>query len=268
MLRLLRVELYRNSHSVIVLALIAVYLFFALTGTLKFFAQEQWTYVQQMQQMNRDQYRNDPEMLNQEMRLLWKTVYAQTFSNPNIYALLTPGLLSLTITVDLKKRRVSEMTAAGNSKSTIFAAKSLCFCLLSAVIPVFCGLINFFVNVQTYQGYMNAGDFGFLLYPIAYTLCYAFFNAMVWLPLSWLCGELVSGLVSSFLLSLALKIAPSLLDISPVDMYNHSSGNKMLYYFIGEVSPNWGWETLLLSMFMGLSCFIVAWLIFRRRPLK
>ena len=74
MLRLLRVELYRNSRRVIVLALLAVYLFLALTGAFKFFSRAQGMYVQQMQTMYQNQYQNDPERLTQEMRTLWKVV--------------------------------------------------------------------------------------------------------------------------------------------------------------------------------------------------
>ena len=268
MLRLFHVELYRNSRRVIVLALLAVYLFLALTGAFQFFSQAQGMYVQQMQEMNRQKYANDPERLEQEMRYLWKVVYAQSLSGMVVFELIAPGILTLTISMDLKKRRVSEMLAMGNSRFSVFFAKSMCFSLFCAVIPVFCSLVNFWINTDTYAGYLHATDIGFLLFDAGYMLILCFCRAMMWLPMLYLFCEPVFGLIFSFLWVLATNGIVNWMGFVPVDLNNHPSGNKLLYYLAGDVSPNWGQETLIIAAVIGLFSFAVAWLIFRRRPLK
>ena len=187
MLRLLNAELYRSTRRVIVLALLVGYLFFAITCTFNFFT---WgpghgIYATTRQEYVTTVYASYPERIEQELNALWKDIFERTFYNLPVNLLITPAILSLTIGADLRRQRVGEMTAAGNSRFSVYCAKSLCFGILCVAVPLACELLNFFGNQRTYSGYIRTSDVGFMFETIGIMALYTFFGSMVWLPMSF-----------------------------------------------------------------------------------
>ena len=267
MLRLFHVELYRNSRRVIVLALLAVYLFLALTGAFKFFGSD--LYFEQMREMARNRYADDTEKMIEECRFHCKQAYAYCLTEKHTALwFIPPGILGIYLTIDQRKRRVSEMVSSGNSRFSVFCAKSLCYALLCAVIPVFCGLLHFLLRPANYTGYFNAGDFGFFLYDAGYMLLYYFFSALMWLPMNYLCGEPVSGLITSFFCYVFLSgEISSLIPVQP-EAEIEIGGWDTINYLTELASHEWGVRNLMIPVIGGMIAFLAAWLIFQRRPLK
>ena len=265
MFRLLKVEYYRTTHRLIFIILAGVMLFCAVTGTFNLYSQAQGLYVKQMQGIVDTRYEVGSEEWEAEYDILWKQVYAQTFTGHNMIYFLIPGVLSFALGADLKKRRVSEMIAAGNTKGKVFWAKSLSYISICAFLPIVCGSINFWINTSTYAGHIDASDIGFLLYTIGYMVIFNASIAAWWLPMYYLTGEPISGLLCNFFFSSSLFMR--LQSIFPHDSYNHPSG-AMFYYFTGDVAPEWGQVMLLVTVILGLISLIATRLIFQKRALK
>jgi len=265
MFELLKVEYYRTFRRVIFLVFAGFLLFCAVTGAFRLYSQAQGMYVKLMQDMADTRYDHDSEEWEAEYDILWKQVYAQTFTDFQLIHMVVPGVLAFALANDLKKRRAGEMVTAGNSKGKVFWAKSLSYISTCAFLPIICGSINFWINTSTYAGHIDASDIRFLLYTVGYMAIYGAAVAAWWLPMNYLTREPISGFICSFFFVFSVLIRVQY--IFPHDSYNHPSG-AMLYYFTGDVAPEWGQVMLLVTVILGAISLITARLIFQKRALK
>lgn len=189
MLKLLKVEYYRATRRIAVLALAAVMLFCALTNTGRPFSVSRDMQMRTYLDYYDSTYANQPEKQEELKHNLFIAVYAETYFGRVGVWVMTFAAISLTLSGDLRKRRIDEMIAAGHSRRRIFASKLVTHVTLCTAIPLICATLNYWTFPDSYVGLMRASDIGFMLFVPAYMVVYALLWSASWLPTAVLVGS-------------------------------------------------------------------------------